>query len=121
MRVMVIVKATADSEAGKLPSIELMAAMGAFNQKLIAAGVMMDGGGLKPTAQGAHRLRRRGPHSQARPLRRHERARVRLLDLERPEPRSGDRLGQAMPQSDARTLGDRNPPVLRNGGFRLSA
>ena len=53
MRVMVIVKATTDSEAGKLPSRELMAAMGAFNHKLIAAGVMVDGGGLKPTAEGA--------------------------------------------------------------------
>ncbi len=53
MRVMVIVKATADSEAGKMPSLELMAAMGAFNQKLIAAGVMVDGGGLKATAEGA--------------------------------------------------------------------
>ena len=53
MRVMVIVKATTDSEAGKLPSRELMAAMGAFNQKLIAAGVMVDGGGLQPTTEGA--------------------------------------------------------------------
>ena len=53
MRVMVIVKATTDSEAGKLPSRELMAAMGAFNQKLIAAGVMVDGGGLKSTTEGA--------------------------------------------------------------------
>ena len=53
MRVMVIVKATTDSEAGKLPSAELMAAMGAFNQKLIAAGVMVDGAGLKPTSEGA--------------------------------------------------------------------
>jgi len=53
MRVMVIVKATADSEAGKLPTAELMADMGAFNQKLIDAGVMLDGGGLKPTSKGA--------------------------------------------------------------------
>jgi len=53
MRVMVIVKATADSEAGQMPSRELIAAMGAFNQKLIDAGVMIDGGGLKPSAQGA--------------------------------------------------------------------
>jgi len=53
MRVMVIVKATTDSEAGKLPSRELMAAMGAFNLKLMAAGVMLEGGGLKPTAEGA--------------------------------------------------------------------
>ena len=53
MRVMVIVKATANSEAGEMPTPELMAAMGAFNQKLMAAGVMLDGGGLKPSARGA--------------------------------------------------------------------
>ena len=53
MRVMVIVKATADSEAGKLPGAELIAAMGAFNQQLIQAGVMLDGGGLKPSSRGA--------------------------------------------------------------------
>ena len=53
MRVMVLVKATAPSEAGQMPSPERLAAMGAFNQKLIAAGVMQDGGGLKPSAQGA--------------------------------------------------------------------
>ena len=46
MRVMVIVKATADSEAGKMPSPELIADMGKFNEALIAAGVMLDGGGL---------------------------------------------------------------------------
>ncbi|MDE3177870.1 MAG: YciI family protein [Pseudomonadota bacterium] len=53
MRVMVIVKATAQSEAGEMPGAELIAAMGAFNQKLIAAGVMLDGGGLKPSSRGA--------------------------------------------------------------------
>jgi len=53
MRVMVLVKATANSEAGEMPSPQLLAAMGAFNQKLIAAGIMLDGGGLKPTARGA--------------------------------------------------------------------
>ncbi len=53
MRVMVIVKATEDSEAGKLPSAELMAAMGAFNQSLIDAGVFVDAGGLKKSALGA--------------------------------------------------------------------
>ena len=49
MKVMVFVKATADSEAGKIPSPELIAAMGAYNQALIAAGIMKDGGGLKPS------------------------------------------------------------------------
>jgi len=53
MRVMVIVKATSDSEAGKIPSPDLIAEMGEFNQALTAAGVMLDGGGLKPTSKGA--------------------------------------------------------------------
>lgn len=50
MRVMVIVKATASSEAGKLPSEELLTAMGKFNEKLVAAGVMKAGDGLKPSS-----------------------------------------------------------------------
>jgi hypothetical protein len=53
MRVMVIVKATTGSEAGQMPSRERMAAMAAFNHKLTTAGVMADGGGLTPTAEGA--------------------------------------------------------------------
>jgi hypothetical protein len=53
MRVMVIVKATQDSEAGKMPSAGLIARMGAFNQSLIDAGVFVDAGGLKPTSKGA--------------------------------------------------------------------
>lgn len=50
MRVMIFVKATADSEAGGPPSPEMLEAMGAFNQKLIDAGVLVDAAGLKPTA-----------------------------------------------------------------------
>jgi hypothetical protein len=49
MKVMVFVKATADSEIGKMPSQERLSAMGAYNQSLIKAGIMKDGGGLKPT------------------------------------------------------------------------
>lgn len=52
MRVMVLVKATADSEAGILPSAELMAAMGQFNQELAAAGILRAGDGLKPSRFG---------------------------------------------------------------------
>lgn len=52
MRVMVIVKATADSEAGKMPSTELLAAMGRFNEELVKAGVMQAGEGLHPSAKG---------------------------------------------------------------------
>jgi hypothetical protein len=53
MRVMVMVKATPDSEAGKLPSTELLEAMGRYNEQLVKAGVMLAGEGLKPSAHGA--------------------------------------------------------------------
>ena len=52
MRVMVIVKATAESEAGLLPSTELMQAMGHFNEELMKAGVLVFGDGLKPSSKG---------------------------------------------------------------------
>ncbi|MGQ7958963.1 YciI family protein [Pseudomonas sp. SP16.1] len=53
MRFMVIVKATADSEAGVMPSEELLAAMGRYNEELVEAGVMQAGEGLQPSAKGA--------------------------------------------------------------------
>jgi hypothetical protein len=52
MRVMVMVKATADSEAGIMPSTEMFAAMGRFNEELVNAGVMLAGEGLHPTSTG---------------------------------------------------------------------
>jgi hypothetical protein len=52
MRVMVIVKATKDSEAGIMPSSELLEAMGKFNEQLVNAGIMQAGDGLKPSSQG---------------------------------------------------------------------
>ena len=52
MRVMVLVKATADSEAGAMPSTEMLEAMGRFNEKLADAGVMVSGEGLQPSANG---------------------------------------------------------------------
>jgi hypothetical protein len=53
MRFMVIVKASRDSEAGVMPSTELLAAMGAFNEEMVKAGVMQTGEGLHPSAKGA--------------------------------------------------------------------
>jgi len=44
MRVMVLVKATKDSEAGVMPSTELLEAMGKYNEELVAAGIMLTGG-----------------------------------------------------------------------------
>jgi hypothetical protein len=61
MRFMVMVKATKDSEAGKLPSEEMLSAMAKFNEELVKAGVMLDGNGLQSSARGA-RVRFSGPN-----------------------------------------------------------
>jgi hypothetical protein len=75
MRVMVMVKATKDSEAGILPSTELLAAMGKYNEELVNAGIMLAGEGLKPSAQGkrvafdgASRAVTDGPFAETREL-----------------------------------------------------
>jgi hypothetical protein len=53
MRVMAIVKASEDSEAGKMPSEEMLTEMGKFNEELVKAGVMLAGEGLHPSTKGA--------------------------------------------------------------------
>jgi hypothetical protein len=75
MRVMVLVKATTDSEAGLMPEPELLTAMGAFNEELIKAGVMLAGDGLKPTTvakrvrfDGASRQVIDGPFAETKEL-----------------------------------------------------
>jgi hypothetical protein len=52
MRVMVMVKATRESEAGVMPSEQLLAAMGRYNEELVKAGVMLAGEGLHPSSKG---------------------------------------------------------------------
>ena len=75
MRVMVIVKATEDSEKGALPTAELLEAMGKFNQQLIDAGIMKAGDGLKPSSagkrvafDGTSRLVTDGPFAETKEL-----------------------------------------------------
>jgi hypothetical protein len=75
MRVMVIVKADKNSEAGILPSTELLTAMGKYNEELVKAGVMLAGEGLKATAHakrvkfsGANRTIIDGPFSETKEL-----------------------------------------------------
>jgi hypothetical protein len=72
---MIFVKATKASESGAMPSRELLEAMGKYNQELIAAGIMQDGGGLQPTSKGARvtfsgkdRAVRMGPFSSTSEL-----------------------------------------------------
>ena len=52
MRYMIMVKATADSEAGAMPTRELMEAMMAYNEELVKAGIMKGGDGLQPSSKG---------------------------------------------------------------------
>jgi hypothetical protein len=52
MRVMVIVKATEESEAGAMPPTELLEAMGKYNEELVNAGIMLAGDGLQPSSKG---------------------------------------------------------------------
>jgi hypothetical protein len=52
MKVMVIVKATKDTEAGVMPSTELLSAMGNYNEELVKAGIMLAGEGLHPSSKG---------------------------------------------------------------------
>lgn len=75
MKVMVLVKAAPSSEAGVIPSEELMRAMGNFNEELVNAGVMVAGEGLKPSSQGvrirfsgADRIVTDGPFAETREL-----------------------------------------------------
>jgi hypothetical protein len=75
MRVMVFVKATADSEKGIMPEREMFEAMGKFNEELAAAGLMLAGDGLKPSSQGkrvafdgANRSVIDGPFAETREL-----------------------------------------------------
>src|SRR3954470_1301129 len=60
MRVMVIVKASKESEAGEMPSQQLLTDMGKFNEELVKAGVMLAGEGLHPSSKGK-RVRFAGP------------------------------------------------------------
>lgn len=53
MRFMIIVKATKESEAGVMPSTQLLTEMGKFNEELVKAGVMLAGEGLQPSSKGA--------------------------------------------------------------------
>ena len=75
MRVMVIIKANEDSEAGIMPSGKLLTEMGKFNEELVKAGLMLDGDGLKPSSKGKRvkfsggkRIVTDGPFAETREL-----------------------------------------------------
>ena len=75
MRVMVIIKANAESEAGVMPSEKILADMGKFNEELVNAGIMLEGEGLHPTSKAKRimfspgkRLVTDGPFAETREL-----------------------------------------------------
>jgi len=75
MRVMVIVKASKDSEAGRMPDEKLLTGMGKFNEELVKAGVMLAGEGLQPTSKGvrvrfsgSQRTATKGPFTEGKDL-----------------------------------------------------
>ena len=75
MRVMVIIKANADSEAGVMPGEKLLTEMGKFNEELVNAGLMLDGEGLHPSSKGkrvkfssGNRIVTDGPFAETREL-----------------------------------------------------
>ena len=100
MRVMVIVKASKESEAGEMPSEQLLTAMGKYNEELVKAGIMLAGEGLHPSSKGT-RVRFSGTqaHRHRRPVRRDQGADRRVLDVAGQVDGRGDRVGEALPQS----------------------
>ena len=93
MKVMVLVKASRDSEAGVLPSAQLLEEMGKFNEELAKAGVLLAGDGLHPSSKGA-RVKFSDPGS----VRRDRRAHCGVLAMAGELARGSDRVGQALPQ-----------------------
>ncbi|HXS03266.1 MAG TPA: YciI family protein [Rhodanobacter sp.] len=135
MRCMVMVKATADSEAGVMPGEELLAAMGRFNEELVKAGVMLAGEGLTPSSKGARVVfsgsRRQvvdGPFAETKELvAGFWLWQVRSLDeaiawVRRcPNPMAGESVIEIRPVFEAEDFGDAFTPELREQEERLRA
>jgi hypothetical protein len=135
MRVMVMVKATKDSEAGSMPKQKLLADMGKFNEELVKAGVLLAGEGLHPTSKGkrvefsgAKRTVVDGPFTETKELiagfwlwqvRSMEEA---LEWVKRcPNPHEGDSEIEIRPVFEAQDFGAELTPELRQQQERLRA
>lgn len=135
MRFMVLVKATADSEAGKMPSEQLLAEMGKYNEQLVKAGVLLAGEGLHPSSKGvrvkfsgATRTVVDGPFAQTNELV----AGFWLLDVKSkeeaiewvkrcPNPMEGDSEIEIRQVFEASDFGEEFTPELREQEERLRA
>lgn len=134
MRVMVIVKATKDSEAGTMPDHELLAAMGAYNEELVKAGIMEAGEGLHPTSKGARvrfagdsRTVRNGPFDSDDLVAGFWLWKVASMDeaiawVKRcPNPHPGESEIEIRPVFEAEDFGEEFTPELREREDRLRA
>ena len=135
MRVMVMVKATDESEAGVMPDEALLAAMGQFNEELVKAGVMLAGEGLHPTSRGARvlfdgptRTVVDGPFAETRELVAgfwlwQVRSMDEAIEWARrcPNPHSGPSQLELRPVFEAEDFGAEFTPELREQEARLRA
>ncbi len=132
MKVMVIVKATTESETGEMPSTELLAAMGKFNEELVNAGIMVAGEGLHPTSKGARvafsggdRAVKKGPFPLDNTIAGFWLWKVRSLDeaiewVKRcPNPHAGPSEIEIRPVFEAEDFGAEFTPELREQEERL--
>jgi hypothetical protein len=131
---MVIIKATKDSEAGALPSTELLTAMGKYNEQLVKAGIMLAGEGLKPSSKGKRvrfagdkRSVIDGPFTETKELiAGYWIWQVRSMDeavewLKRcPNPHPGDSEVEIRPVFEAADFGENFTPELREQERRLA-
>ena len=115
MRVIVIVKATKDSEAGVMPDEKLLTDMGKFNEELVKAGVMLAGEGLHPSSRGkrvefsgSKRTVVDGPFSETKELV----AGFWIWQV--------SSMGEALSESASRRIHHRDPPGIRGRGLRRS-
>ncbi len=136
MRVMVMIKATRNSEAGVMPSEKLLAEMGKFNEELVKAGVMLAGEGLHPSSRGK-RVRFSGGKKSVTdgPFAETTAARRRLLDLAGKVDGGGRRVGAPLPRPmpgeeaeieirpifEAEDFGNEFTPELREQEARVRA
>jgi hypothetical protein len=135
MRVMVIVKATADSEAAVMPTQQLLAEMGRYNEELVKAGIMLAGEGLKPSSagkrvhfSGAKRTVIDGPFAETKELiAGYWLWQVRSMDeaiewaRRCPNPMPGDSDLEIRPIFEAEDFGAEFTPELREQEERLRA
>lgn len=133
MKVLVLVKATPESEAGQMPDEQLLTAMGRFNEELVEAGVMLGGEGLHPSSKGArvvfngsNRTVIDGPFAETREvvagfwIWKVQSMEEAIAWAKRcPNPMSGESILELRPAFEAEDFGDALTPELREQEERL--